>query len=355
MIRSRVDLPPPLGPEQGGQLSRRQVDADVVERDEVTELLGDATDFDAHCFFILRAEERDDHQARHRDQGEQGGHGVGGPLLEVLVGVLDLLGGRHGLAGDVARDDLDRTELADGPGQGEHHAVDDGPLDAGERDPAEGLAPVRPEALRRLLLVVADLLEHRHHLADDERQRDEDGGHDHARRGEDDLEAGVLQRGAEPAVPAVVDQHEREADDDRRDREGYVEQRAEDPLAREVVAHQQDRDRQAEDQVDEDREEGDVEVRYSAWTTSGSRSESMTAPSPGSRARWKTSIRRPGDQHDDVPDGDHAQGPAHAGRLTGVTGAHRGLAPSRRRRGLGRLRGSWVQGVSRHGGPASSG
>ena len=130
---------------------------------------------------------------------------------------------------------------------------------AGQRDPPEGLAPVGAEAARGLLLVVADLLEHRHHLADHQRQRDEDGGHDHARRGEDDLEAGPLQRRAEPAVAAVVDEHQREADDDRRDRERYVEQRAQDPLAPEVVAHQQDRDGQPEDQVDQHREEGDVD------------------------------------------------------------------------------------------------
>ena len=51
-------------------------------------------------------------------------------LLEVLVLLLDDQGGGLGLADDVARDDLDRAELAERPGQAEHDAVDDRPLDA---------------------------------------------------------------------------------------------------------------------------------------------------------------------------------------------------------------------------------
>ena len=41
MIRSRVDLPPPDGPEQRGQLTGRDGDVDVVQGDEVAEPLGD--------------------------------------------------------------------------------------------------------------------------------------------------------------------------------------------------------------------------------------------------------------------------------------------------------------------------
>ena len=40
------------------------------------------------------------------------------PVLEVLVGVLDQQGRGLGLAGDVARDDLDRAELTERAGQG---------------------------------------------------------------------------------------------------------------------------------------------------------------------------------------------------------------------------------------------
>ena len=38
-------------------------------------------------------------------------------------------GGGLGLAGQVAGDDLDGAELAERAGEGEHDAVDDGPLD----------------------------------------------------------------------------------------------------------------------------------------------------------------------------------------------------------------------------------
>ena len=53
-----------------------------------------------------------------------------------------------------------------------------------------------------LLLVGADLLEHRHHLADHEGKRDEDRGEHQAGRREDDLDPGVRERAAEqPSWP----------------------------------------------------------------------------------------------------------------------------------------------------------
>src|SRR5205809_805850 len=83
-------------------------------------------------------------------------------------------------------------------------AVNARPLDAWQGDPAERLEPVRAEAARRLLLVVADLLEHGDDLPHHQRQRDEAGGHDHAGRGEDDLQPVRLERRAEPPEPTVV-------------------------------------------------------------------------------------------------------------------------------------------------------
>ncbi len=56
------------------------------------------------------------------------------------------------------------------------------------------LQRVGPEAAGRLLLLDADLLEHRHDLADDQRQGHEAGGHDDARRREDDVDAAFVQR-----------------------------------------------------------------------------------------------------------------------------------------------------------------
>ena len=48
MMRSSVDLPPPDGPEQRGELAGGEGDGDVVEGDEVAEPLGDAGDVDTH-------------------------------------------------------------------------------------------------------------------------------------------------------------------------------------------------------------------------------------------------------------------------------------------------------------------
>ena len=46
---------------------------------------------------------------------------------------------------------------------------------------------------RRLLLLVADLLEHRDDLADHQRQGHEGRGHDDAERRVDDVDAGALE------------------------------------------------------------------------------------------------------------------------------------------------------------------
>ena len=79
------------------------------------------------------------------------------PWAKFLVLLLDHQRCGLGLAGEVAGDDLDRAELAERAGQRQHDAVHDRPLDAGQRDPAEGLDGVGAEAARGLLLVVADL------------------------------------------------------------------------------------------------------------------------------------------------------------------------------------------------------
>ena len=168
------------GAEQSGQLPGRQGDVDVVERDEVTEALGDAGYLDAHLLDSLGRRMETTTMQSTLTNASTNDDGVRRRLLEALVLLLDEEGRGLGLVDDVARDDLDGAELTEAAGQAEHHAVDDGPLDARQGDPPERLAGVGPEAARGLLLLVADLLEHRHDLADHQRQRDEAGGHDHA-------------------------------------------------------------------------------------------------------------------------------------------------------------------------------
>ena len=112
--------------------------------------------------------------------------------------VVDVEGGGLGPAEDVARDHEQGAELAEGAGHGQGHAVGQAPADRGEGDPAEG-----PSSARRrgcpgdLLLIDAELAEHGHDLADDERH-----GHEH--RGQDHPRPGVDRRGgrAPPRWPA---------------------------------------------------------------------------------------------------------------------------------------------------------
>ena len=150
----------------------------------------------------------------------------------------------------------------------------------------------------------------RDHLADDQRQRDEHGRHDHAGRGEDDLEADLLQGRAEPAVPAVVDEQQRQADDDGRDRERHVDERAEQPLAPELVADQQQRDAHAEHQVDEYGEHGERpgQLERVDHRLVGERVDH------GAEAVGEGVLEdqrgRPGDQEEDIGEGDDPQPPA---------------------------------------------
>ena len=191
MIRSSVDLPEPLGPEQRGQRALGDVERDVVERDEVAEALGDAGGRD-HASSSLRGLSRviasSVASAMTRQQRRRG---VGAGEVEVLEALLDEQRQRLGLAGDLAADDADRAELADRARRRQHDAVDDAPADRRQRDAPERLPARGAERRRGLLLLVADLAQHRRDLAHDERQRHEDRReHDPGPR-EDDLDAGV--------------------------------------------------------------------------------------------------------------------------------------------------------------------
>ena len=74
---------------------------------------------------------------------------------------------------------------------------------------------------------------------------------------EDDLDPLLGEPGAEPAVDAAVDEHQREPDDDRRDRERQVDQPVEDRLAAEVLADEDERAGDPEDRVQRHRDRGD--------------------------------------------------------------------------------------------------
>src|SRR5215212_2275062 len=95
---------------------------------------------------LFGAEDGHDDQARDADEREKEGSSVGGPLLKVLILRFHDQGCGLSATGDVSGQHLDGPELPEGPGEGQDHAVNDGPLDAGQGDPEEGLPGVGPEA-----------------------------------------------------------------------------------------------------------------------------------------------------------------------------------------------------------------
>ena len=115
-----------------------------------------------------------------------------------------------------------RPELAEDPGGGEGDPVGEAPADGRERDPPEDLPRTGSERGGGLLLVGADLLEDR-----------QDGAGDvgDARRTPSAMTIPGIEKmtwmpvrgqpAAEPAGPAV-DEHEGQADHDRRDRDRQV-------------------------------------------------------------------------------------------------------------------------------------
>ena len=205
-----------------------------------------------------RFEHGHDQQRHDRERRELHRRGVGAGQAEVLVRRLHVLRQRLRPSCDAARDDAHGTELAERPRRRQHDAVRDGPADRGQRDPPEGRERRRAERRRGLLLLDADLAQHGHDLAHDERQRDEGRGEQHRRQREQDLDPVSEQPVPEPAV-ARVEQVEREPDDDRRERHRQVDDRVHEPHARNPVAHDRERAEDAERRVQRHGDHRDLE------------------------------------------------------------------------------------------------
>ena len=141
-----------------------------------------------------------------------------------------------------AGEEQDRAELAEGAGEGERDAGGEAGEEVGEDDAAEDREAAGAERGRRLLHLAVHLDQQRLHRADDEGQGDEEQGDDDRGAGEGDVDA-------ERAVVAVEGE-QGEAGDDRRQREGQVDDRVDDGLAGELVADQDPGDDRAEDRVD---------------------------------------------------------------------------------------------------------
>src|SRR3954470_14759611 len=172
--------------------------------------------------------ERDkSHQRKQRGDREGGGKGV------IVVKHLDVQ--RHGVGepDDVARHDRDGAELADSAPVAEEHAVEQAPLDVGQRHAPEGLEAVRAEDQGGLLLGRALGFHEGDELACDEGQRDEERRERDAWHREDDLHAVRRKPGAKQALQ-TEEQHVDEPRDDRRDGKGQVDERQQRALAPEL-------------------------------------------------------------------------------------------------------------------------
>ena len=106
-------------------------------------------------------------------------------------------------------------------GVAQHRAVEQRPADVRQRHREEGLPGRGAERDRGLLVLAALRLHQRDQLARHEGRGDEQRGQHDRRHGEHDLHAAASQRRAEQALQAV-DEEIGDAGDDRRDREGYL-------------------------------------------------------------------------------------------------------------------------------------
>src|SRR4051794_32931222 len=268
ITRSRVDFPDPLGPSNAvsppsGTLIETSSSATKFPKRLVTSLTVMAISgllfdglWDEHAgsrevpavtLLGVGAARRPLLKEVHAEQDQQGEDRehqpgrIGAGDVEVVELVLYEDRQGLGLPVSVTGDDGHGAELAERPRRREHDAVREPPPDRWEGDPPERLHRRGAQSLGGLLLVGADLLKNRHHLAHDERQRDEDRRQDHPGNREDHLDPILGERLAEPAVARRVDQEERQPDHDRRDREGQIDGSVEESPAPELLPDEDER------------------------------------------------------------------------------------------------------------------
>ena len=178
-------------------------------------------------------DDRLDQQRHQRQDRQQRRHGERSDRLVFVVEHFDVQRHRVGLAANVARDHRHRAEFAHRPRIAQDHAVQQAPLDVGQRHAPEGLPAGRAEHDGGLLLVGALRLHQRDQLPRDERKGHEHGRQHDAGHGEDDLDVVFGQPGAQPALRAE-NQHVDQARHHRRHRERQVDQRRQESLAAEL-------------------------------------------------------------------------------------------------------------------------
>lgn len=143
-----------------------------------------------------------------------------------MKAILNVQGQRLSLACEIARLHTNRTELTEGSGSGQYDSIGDRRPSRREGDVAEGLPQGGPERQGCLLLLDSQLLQHRHDLPHDERQRDEDRRQDDPRRCKDHGKPLRDQPASDPAIPSINDD-QRQAHHHGGDRERQTDARGE--------------------------------------------------------------------------------------------------------------------------------
>ncbi len=127
-------------------------------------------------------------------------------------------------------------------------------------DPAEDLPRTRAQRLGGVLEVALHLDQRRLHGAHDERQADQDQRDDDSDPGVGHLDAEARELQPEPAVRREH-RGERDAGHRGRQRERQVDQRVDQPAARELVAHERPGDDEAEERIDDRGEQRGAEAQ----------------------------------------------------------------------------------------------
>ena len=174
--------------------------------------------------------------------------------------------------------------------------------------------PRGAERQRGFLLARALLLHQRDQRARDEGERDEGGGQDQPRHGEDDADAGAVQRRAEPAVGAEQ-QHPHQAGNHRRYRERQFDQGDQQAAARETEAADAPGRGQAAHRVQRHADRGDEQRQLDRGNGVGRRASASAGCQPVRQRFGEHDDQRQQQQDDQQDDGQCDQPRPHGGAL----------------------------------------
>src|SRR6187551_3934685 len=159
ITRRSVDLPLPLGPSRAvSEPPAIATETSSRATKSPKRFVTPRTAIDTGCLLSEEVHEKEGHQCENRENHRCR---VSAHEVKRLKSVVHVQGKRLGLADQVPGDDRDGAELAQAPCGRQHDAVGHAPADRGKRDPAEGGERRGAQGPGGLLLLGADLAEHR--------------------------------------------------------------------------------------------------------------------------------------------------------------------------------------------------